>query len=169
MREEKLKSFYKEIGVFETPLHTNCKNYIKCWENLSAKQPHGDRSKIYLPYIGNKYNETKILVIGINMNNYGGIDAAHYLLHTAMDELAKGKKKLFSNETYKGSMLFYQTYKYASILCKSLIPEFNERLNNPLEYIAFTNHIKCSPDDGKNECTKEKILIVNQVLQCGEL
>lgn len=152
--ENKIKQFYLDKGIFDTPLHESCIHKENCWKGLEEKIPKGERSKIYLPYIGGKYNELRILIIGINMNNYGGTDAAKYLINKTKEELCKGKKKLFSNTNYKGSMLFYQIAKYSNILYKSQKSKQENNLANSLDYIAYTNHIKCSPDDDSERFQK---------------
>jgi len=149
-----LTQFYKKNNIYDVPLHLSCHHRKTCWSGLDEEKPKENNASIYLPYIGERYSEAKILVIGINMNNYGGTNAAKYLISRVKEELPTGKKKLFGNKNYKGTMFFYQFAKYVNILCHSKFKDTQENLGETLEFIAYTNHIKCSPDDRKKEKTK---------------
>ena len=97
------------------------------------------------------------------MNNYGGSEATTHLMEVAKKELPLGKKKLFKNKTYKGSMLFYQIERFANILCTSKLSDFKDTHGESLEYIAYSNHIKCSPDNRKSKVNPSKKMWEN----CG--
>jgi len=159
--KNELTHFYGSQNLLEVNLRTNCHRKEKCW-TLSS-QRHSNYH-IYHPYIGSKYHQERIMVIGINMNDYGGSDAATYLANKAQKEIQAGKIMTFANKSgYRGSLLWHRLLSYAAILLqtKGAIPinsdkkhPTKEDLSNAFPYIAFTNSIKCSPK--KNNSTPSK-------------
>lgn len=164
MTDKKFKELYHSLGIFdekgeELPLYQHCKHSNDCWlKALGRKQK--DHNSIYRPWIGKDYNKARLLVIGLNLNNYGGYDASRELFEQAKREISEGKIKLFKNERYVGSIVFHRFGSYVtSILEKKglLKPTWKDSFPLPkdiidaYDHIAYTNHIKCSPkgDNGK--------------------
>lgn len=143
-------------------LHSNCRFAKECWESAEHRKPKegSNESQIYYPWIGSNYDKLRLLVLGINMNSHGGMNAAQSLIEKAIQHLGKGKKRLFANKKYRGSMFFYMAARYTAIFAKAKqIPGFTENtctsdkgvVASSLDFIAYTNQIKCSPDDEKRE------------------
>lgn len=135
------------------PLHDVCLHSKNCWKGLStAHHQEDERAKIYHPYIGEKYQDLKLLCLGINMNNYGGFDACDNLVKKARDEMENGAIKVrFGNnyKEYSGTYLYHRMGVYSKIIAEAF--GISESLTHisAFDFIAYTNHVKCSPKNGK--------------------
>ncbi len=59
-------------------LHQVCSNAGACWSGVDAKhrpKPDRDEAQIFRPWVGRHYAKTRLLVLGLNMNGWGGYDA----------------------------------------------------------------------------------------------
>jgi hypothetical protein len=163
------KAVYIQLGLGnkETgelfPLYKNCPNAKHCWnpceipvlENGSIDE--SERTKIPHPWIGEKFQELKLLCLGINMNDHGGFSACHNLIEEAREELKYRTKIRFGCDykDYKGTFLFHRMGMYAALIAQSagITMQLDSKTGLPtqeeviraFDFIAYTNHVKCSP------------------------
>lgn len=172
--KNKLIAKYEDLKVANVNLQENCKFCSECWRGISSRKwidknlaNYSEREKpinIYTPWIGDKYGEHRILVVGINMNGYGGYDAMELLVEYAKKELALGKRKIFKSKDYPGTFYYHRLPSYVTILLEHFGVFSEERINSfpikenlikSFDYIAITNSIKCSPRGEKGKPTSE--------------
>jgi hypothetical protein len=146
--KNELIEIYKAKGILGEhqefkPLGDSCKHCDSCWQDIDSKLDKG--YGIYLPWIGVHYSSAKIVVLGINLNDIGDLDAQVELAKLAKEELNDGKNKIFKSETYGGTPYWYVLPQYViHILNCSGIKV--DSLSMALDYIAVTTSIKCTID-----------------------
>lgn len=166
---------YKDKGVVTQidqalPLCDHCLLSGECYKDNEQREPtliNPDWSLIEMPWIGKNYYKRKIVVLGINPNEDGGLDELYSLIDAAKTELINGKTKVNFNYTYddgkkyKGTYLWHRIAAYSKIVNgaiqidkdevfkaielvsdKSMLPQ---NVADQYDNIAFLNHIKCSP------------------------
>jgi len=164
---------YRELGLYsenhhELPLHRVCSHAQSCWDHAKGRKPPEDKgwSSISRPWVGPKYNELRLVVIGENFNEYGGLDALVELSEEAKDLIAEGWRRIrFSNsfDEYPGSLLWHRIGCYAAAFgeaCGAAQPQWDQdgypkATDASLAYdlIAFVEHVKCSPVGDKSHPT----------------
>lgn len=164
--QARFNELYKSLNIMDEggkglPLISSCNNRNHCWEKAVKRESN---YSIYYPWIGAKYDKFKILVIGENMNDYGDINAAYKLIENAKIEINKGKRRLFISKNYKGTLLFHRVGSYVlamtnssdlkNVIEKNKYPSYSN-VSESFDYIAYTNHVKCSPKGKRSEQTKE--------------
>jgi hypothetical protein len=166
MKDMEFKKIYAELNLSDKngtmlPLHNSCPNCNICWQNIQDRKPANDAFwTITRPWVGKKYDELKIMVIAINMNEYGSYDGAINLINWTKEEIGRGKIKMFVSETYPGTFLFHRMGSYITAFVENAnlinptwqgdYPSSNDIVSS-LDYISYTNHIKCSPVGEKSK------------------
>ena len=171
--DDTFKQVYGLAGVVSPngdplPLHLVCERKEICWADSAHRVPTNDNgnSGISRPWVGSEYGKLRLLAIGENLNHYGGFCAITGLVISARKELLTGRRRLrFENvySKYPGTLLFHRLESYASVFAKVKgFTSFNssegfpsqDEVQNAFDFIAYTNHIKCSPTGNKSEQTK---------------
>jgi hypothetical protein len=156
-------------------LHAACPNAPLCWSGLRDRMPPDDptRSAIALPYVGSRYAELGLLVLGINQNDWGGLGALAQLVRDARAEILEGKIRVFVSSAYDGSPIWHRVGCFAAAFAAQeglmnihvdpgLLPA-SETIDAAYEFLAFTNHVKCSPIGQRSKPTP------TMWSRCGEL
>jgi len=170
MTDENFKKMYSTLGLIDNngailTLHSDCPKCNSCWKNIQERKPGNDGFwTVTRPWVGKKYSELKLLVIGINMNEYGSYEGAINLIDWTKEEIGSGKIKMFVSDTYKGTFLFHRMGSYITAFVekanllnrtwKGHYPIPNDIVYS-LDYISYTNHIKCSPIGKKSKPTAQ--------------
>lgn len=160
--EKQIEEFYKSESIFNNSLQEYCKFCKYCWKGIENRKRNLsdltdlEKSKIYKPYIGDKYNDLRLLIIGINMNDHGGYEEQKNIATEACRLLSEeGMKKLnFNKKDYAGSVYWHRIASYAVVYTDNanittkywsndLPPE--ESIAIAFDYFAITNSIKCAP------------------------
>jgi hypothetical protein len=161
-----LLKMYEKRGVYSSvgalPLCETCENNELCWNGIEGRKPTSVQnlhwSHVSLPWIGHKYNIFRMVVLGINPYEAGGIDFYPNLIPLAKEEMSQGKIKVnFGHEGYKGTVLWHRIGIYASQIILKFVndddvyrfPELSHI--DAYDWISFTNHIKCSPVGDRSE------------------
>lgn len=155
------ETVYLRLGLLDAqgdslPLHMSCLNAKACWQGIESRYPADlARSGISRPWIGSKYEALRLVVIGINQNQWGGL--------TALEELVRGARGQFDipRRHASGSSLWHRVACYSAAFCEAAgvlnlswgsdgFPALAD-VGQAFEFIAYTNQIKCSPagDRGK--------------------
>lgn len=164
---ERLQTFYRSQGILDTPLQNTCKHCASCWKGIEARKwdSASEAARIYLPYIGEKYEEARILCLGINMNEFGGLWAESNLAAMARQRIIEGKRRIrFDNPNYAGTFFWHRVPVYVSIelirlgiQSESLTQEdfpSKENIAGSFDYFAISNSVKCSPIGEKSVPTE---------------
>ncbi|MBI9033921.1 MAG: hypothetical protein JEZ03_05560 [Bacteroidales bacterium] len=163
----KLNELYKKNNIYKAPLHSECKYSGLCWKNVAEERickNTEEYAQLYVPYIGEKYDEARIMAIGINLHEYGGYNAQLELAKTARQQIANGRKRTFANSGYQGSLVWHRIVAYTTFILR----EFNHietpvdrpypllhEVDKSFDYIAVTNSIKCSPWGERSKPTQK--------------
>lgn len=169
MTDKKFNKLYKNLKLIDEnekllTLHKDCPNCNICWKNVRDRMPEHDFWTIAKPWIGKHYKRTRLLVIGENMNDYGGYDAAINLVNCSKEEIKKGHIKTLKKTDYSGTFLFHRLASYSTAILKkenaidckdyAIWPEAIDNYKS-FDYLSFTNQIKCSPFGQKSEQSNE--------------
>lgn len=155
-----LLQMYAGLGVVSNntplPLCETCGHHQECWQGNEHRKPLDQGnihwSHVSLPWIGTKYNTFRIAVIGINPYEAGGLEFYPKLIPQAREEMAGGRIKVtFNHPGYAGTVLWHRIGLYASQTILNFVND-DDPLTFPdlshvdaYDWIAFTNHVKCSP------------------------
>ncbi len=114
-RVESFKLLYTGLGLISSDglkdwtLRQHCEFGAQCWGSFDQSCSGFGISR---PWIGANYQQSKVLVVGINMNDYGGWDTYYGLINDekegARKELRNGRIRHFKSPTYGGTMLYYR-------------------------------------------------------------
>lgn len=151
------------------PLPRVCGSRDTCWADAADRQPPDNcaSARIARPWVGPRYEQLGLLVVGINMNEAGGYGAMVHHVECAQKDLAKGTRRLrFGHPArgkngYAGTLVFHRVGAYASYFAAraGLAPlectpdgfPAATHVARSFDLIAMTNQVKCSP---KNELSK---------------
>jgi hypothetical protein len=126
----------------------HCVHAANCWRGSEDRVWPADcpRGHVSLPWIGSRYRRGGIAVIGINMNDHGGLAAQDGLVRGAVAELRADRKRVCFGNADWSTPFYYGVAVYARIALASLDPTLRD-LPAPdvFESIALTNTIACSP------------------------
>lgn len=193
--DQAFKKVYSELNLADENgewlnLPTRCPFAESCWEKIPHRKSASDSFwTITRPWVGKNYNKLRLLVIAINMNEYGGYDGAIKLINKAKAEIDGEKRKrikVFISKTYSGTFLFHRMGCYATAFAeteKLMEPKWKGQCPLPkdvvdsFDYISYTNHIKCSPlgDKSKpshqmwNNCGKFILIKEIEILQPNKI
>jgi hypothetical protein len=132
------------------PLHERCEMCGDCWETIprsSQPDPDGNEAAISVPWIGKRFSEHGLCVIGINQNNYGGLGANWWI--------TGGSIKGFSGQSGRRRQFHRDAGRYLVALLAALdshlLPDegaFSAAMTAAAwQRCAFTEAIKCSQSD----------------------
>lgn len=175
-----LLKYYSEKGVITDdqgsilcpPLYESCECRKDCWSGIEKMKT--DWNKIQFPFIGDNYfnQDKKVLVVGLNLNEYGGYKALiHLSLNVQYAILNHWQKIRFGNifEDYRGSVFWHRVALYSAIILnyfklqelnQDMLTDF-ENLSQTMEKISFINAVKCSPKDDNSESSPTQIMKTN--------
>jgi len=155
-------------------LSASCSHFNDCHlndQNFIQAEHDSNYNQISIPWIGSNYNKYKIVVLGINAYESGGIDDIRNNVTNSMIELSRNKYRVNFNyeftsgvnagKMYKGSLLWHRMAAYSKVVVSALncaSDDFFKELEltkneqfvpkkvvSYFEHIAFLNHVKCSP------------------------
>jgi hypothetical protein len=165
---------YKALGLVDAsgkcfPLHKGCSQTSECWKEAQPRIPEADNdwNLIYAPYFGEQYERTRLLIVAENMYEFGDWRAVDKLVSGAKEEIAAENTRVrFGNDwkKYPGSFLWHRVGSYSAAFAERLgqmsgmnwltngFPDFPDVCRG-FDYLAFTNHVKCSPAGGRSKPT----------------
>lgn len=170
-----LLSLFRDLGFVdsagrERALHANCGQASRCWGSVpQGCRPKADNraSMPYLAWVGSNYSTSRILVVGLNMNEAGGLEEYYERIPVAQKELLKRNRIRFENpiSTYAGNL-----FETRMLMCvwallrhlglgpwrpgsleeiyqarKATWNENRSRFAEGYDWIALTNTVKCGP------------------------
>lgn len=159
MNKQQFTQLYVSLGFASDAdrLRHSCENAPQCWQGIEEE----NKSVISQPWVGPKYDDLRLLAIGINFNGGEQSDLATSYVRGARNEIEKGNKLVFSTEEYRGTPFFYLLGVYAALFAKKaglLTYEVDayghldaHAVSAGFDFIGFANHIKCSPELNNGE------------------
>jgi hypothetical protein len=164
---------YKRLNILsrageELSLYRMCPNREDCWQNAKDRVPPKDNDwcTISYPWVGPRYEELRLVAIGENLNEYGGLNALVELIEEAKDLILNGYRRVRFHaafDKYPGSFLWHRLGCYAVALGASrgvMTPKWDtdgypvpKDVSTAFDWIAFTEHIKCAPQGEKSKPT----------------
>jgi len=170
----RLLSVYDDRGVLDCSgqrlialdLHRHCPNRGSCWTDgeIDKMGKASWKNRIQLPHIGTDYksSENRLLAVGLNLNEYGGLFSIRKLVVHVQHLLIRGCRKIhFGNPRadYAGSLFWHRLAAYATVLAQNdwtiddnnvrwkgrCVFDCGELLSKTLDSVAFLELIKCSP------------------------
>lgn len=168
---DSFRRLYSELRFIDVkgnplPLYSSCCYGNDCWSGpyeSKDRKPADDRdAAISRPWVGSQYPKLGLLVVGINQNQCGGDDSLDNLVTEARKELSGGDKKVtFQNPEYRGTFLWHRIGCYATAFLEAKgiydreidvdgYPR-KEKVEFAYDYIAYTNHVKCSPNEDNSK------------------
>ena len=162
------REFISEAGEAQA-LHLHCEHRDACWKGVEKQHfpPLTDESShVSCPWVGPRYHALRLLCIGINLNQDSGLSLIARLVKAVKEEICSGRKRVnFGAENYGGSMLWYRMGCYAALFAQyqglmdlsadgGKVPA-REDVVQAFDFLAYTNHIKCSPHHKDGRPTQE--------------
>lgn len=165
----KFKTLYKNLNLIDdenklVTLHKDCPFSSDCWKKAKGRMPDSNDEfwTVTRPWIGENYSELKLLIFGENFNEYGSYYGAIKNITEAKKQLKNERKITFKSPTYKGSIFYHRIALYAHAIGQiENIFELQSEHPTPkqiaqsLDYIAFTNQVKCPPIGNNSKPTKK--------------
>ena len=162
-------------------LHESCPNRDVCWAGKTIEEQEMDYNRIQLPFVGSGYTESRarLVIIGLNMNECGGLDSLYDLIeggNGVRESLRAGKKRIDfgavkneKGEKYGGTMIFHRAAVHAYLIEKTdwriedtgvltnhrSVMDSGSELADVYDHFTFLEAIKCSPSNPPRE-GKEK-------------
>ena len=165
--QAELDRMYSSLGVLNVPLEKKCKHSTSCWKGLEERMWKDDfegkydkneeyEAHLSVPWIGESYDVSKLLFVGINLYDYGGYWAQKMFVDGAITQILKGSRRIKTGNTdYPGTSYWHRIPAYAvAILEKANLMKptwgadqfpSKEDTANAFEYLSMTNSVKCSP------------------------
>ncbi len=131
-------------GVFPTriawPLWCACSNGQRCWAGWEARQtPNRWLHGISLPWIGSRYAESRVAVVGLNQRGGGGPLVQWDIAEEASKRLKAGADRPYRSAFWKG------VAQYVVVALRHLQPSTHVSPRDALEHAALLQLVKCSP------------------------
>lgn len=160
-----------EERALDLPVH--CAFASACWAG-DARRPTGPLAHISLPFIGKSYAAGRLVVVGENLHGDGGLLEIENLVPRAQSELRSRMRVRFGNDfsEYPGSFLFHHVGAYsATVLRTAGVEPFRsatwsasdgvprDLLIRSLDFVAFLNHVKCSPKAARGDRSKPNAIM----------
>jgi hypothetical protein len=174
--DEDFQTIYRDLGFMVPsskdylPLHECCNNSSDCWRGAEDRKPPSEKecSKISRPWVGSKYCDLRLVAVGENLYECGGFDALSTLVKTANKEMVQtGRKRVrfgFPFSKYRGSLLWHRLGCYTAAFAEDaglIRPSYADNfpatsyVATAFDYVAYTNHIKCSPKKNMSKPTEK--------------
>lgn len=151
--DARLRAHYRSTGLLNdvgpTCAAVSCTRAASCWSGVRAdRRPPPSpypRGQAYRPWIGERYDATRLVLVGESYNDHGGWDSAVKIVEWAVPKLAAGVKRMnFNAPGYRGSLFQHRAALYARIWLSALgygdLP-----IGDVYRHVAFTNQVKCVP------------------------
>ena len=180
MRDE-LLALYRRTGVLSNeyglcldwPLYWSCPSAHTCWEGLDVPLESNECNRIQLTYVGPLYGtETeRLLVVGLNLNEAGGLAELEREVRLAQGDLRRGAKRIdFDAPGYAGTLFWHRVAAYSCLWLDQgefsrnhwhiegeevmvgdrPLAESTDALDEVWYRLALTEAIKCSPDGDRS-------------------
>lgn len=145
-----LRRHYVAAGLHDgeraTVAADSCLCAAECWASEpESRRPEPKNAGAYRPWVGHKYETTRMVVVGVNLYDHGGWDGVNDLINLAVPLLRERGPCLmtFNHPGYKGTLFYSRAAQYAELWLAAT--GMSVPLGDVYDHVAFTNHVKCSP------------------------
>ena len=111
-----------------------------------------------MPWVGRNYFENRVLLLGLNFDNWGGLEAHYWICESHEEEQLAGKRGKDGRPFGRGAMLYLRVVlnglKQKPIPDENPAEISNEALGELWEYCAFLEAVKCAPGTERSNPTK---------------
>ncbi|MDQ6751016.1 MAG: uracil-DNA glycosylase family protein [Actinomycetota bacterium] len=137
------------------PLHDVCPHRDECWAECQHAAPPDDYAGISLPWIGGSYEDGRVLVVGINFHDWGGLLANWYVCSDHQRQQQAGR------QGKSGHPFALAAMAYTAVVLNSLdgrevghgdVPRPQD-VAALWDRIAFLQGIKCAPRTNRSRPT----------------
>jgi hypothetical protein len=146
-------------GGRDVDLSCSCPNRGECWEGAPNPKDPGNAG-IALPWIGRSYFETRVVVLGMNFNNFGGLGAHYYVCEDHIRSMGEGRSGK-NGETFSRGAMQYLRVVLANLDRQGIPTDHasvsNESLGPLWERCAYVQTIKCAPGTERSNPTNAMI------------
>lgn len=172
---ENLLAFYRNRRLLrrgrDEALYCCCPHRKGCWADAAeAKDP--SNAGISLPWIGNRYFDSRIVILGINFDNFGGLAGHYWICEDHIRQMEAGQRGKDGRPFARGAMQ-YLRIALASLhgddLPKDPADVTNQQLAHLWEDCAYLQRIKCAPGVDKSRPTKAMVWKCPSFLAMREL
>lgn len=156
---ERCLELYARRGVVDAkggdlPLFRICPNRRTCWSEAERaatdEYPKSlDNAGVAAPWLGSRFVERRIVMVGINFNDYGGLGAHWHICRSHQDHQRRGQRG------HDGRPFGFAAAAYVRAVVAALesrLVDVREPPTDPREVAdawddcAFVEAVKCSPD-----------------------
>lgn len=131
-------------GVARKPrsIFESCEHAAECWKGIEERKRNPETDHVPLPWVGARYPVGRLVMVGINYNDFSGLDSMVGLVEAARSQIATGRKSVrFEEGTRYRTLYWHRLAAYANAVLG--IP--NLRIGDAFDHVAITNHVVCSP------------------------
>lgn len=172
---EALVELYRDRNLLpggrDVDLSCSCPKSRECW--ASAPDPEDPvNSGIALPWIGRSYFDTRVALLGMNFNNFGGLAAHYYVCEDHIRSMEEGRRGKNGEAFSRGAMQYLRVV--LANMDREAIPTDQDSVSNEAlaaiwERCAYVQTIKCAPGTERSNPTEAMIANCPEFLLKEEL
>lgn len=155
---EALLDAYTDRGLLpleqDEPLYDVCPNRESCWQG--AARPPAERAGLSVPWVGREYTKWRICVVGLNFNNYGGLEAHWRVCESHVRAMSDGKDGKNGRFFARGAMSYARAVELSMsrALAQGWDGEPPQALARSWHRCAFLQAVKCAPVGNRSRPTR---------------
>jgi hypothetical protein len=160
---DRIIDLYRAEGLlpdgYDEALFCCCPHRDRCWKGAPRPEKEQDAG-VAFPWIGTRYFDSRVVVLGLNLNNFGGLDGNFLMCLGHVEAMREGKPGKAGRQFARGAM------KYLRVILASLdgedLPAANADIANQdlaalWERCAFLERVKCAPGNARATPTEAMI------------
>jgi uracil-DNA glycosylase len=170
-----LLSLYRSSGLLpgdeDEALFRCCEHRRECWQHAQDAKDQRN-SGISFPWIGKRYFDSRVVVLGLNFDNFGGLAGHYHVCKSHIEAMEAGKRGKDGRPFSRGAM------QYLRVVLASLNGDdlpidsdtvTNEELAGFWEECAYLQRIKCAPGAERSKPTESMVWNCPKFLAMPEL
>lgn len=148
-------ALYEQSGLLpdgrDAPLNVVCPNGRSCWGSESPRSP--DRAGVSAPWIGTRYPDRRICVIGMNFDDWGGLPAHWEVTSWHVEAMRRGLPGKDGRFFAAGAMSYVAAIEASrdGELDSAWEPPTYEELAAYWAACVFLQTVKCSPCGNRSQ------------------
>jgi len=156
---DRLINLYRKLGLLpgdrDEALFECCPHKDECWRHA---RPANDQrnSGISIPWIGRRFFDSRVVILGINFDNFGGLAGHYHVCKSHIEAMEAGKRGKDGRPFSRGAMQYLRLV-LASLNGDDLPMDSTSVTNEELavlwEECAYLQRIKCAPGGDRSKPT----------------
>ena len=169
-----LLGLYREKGLLpgdtDAALFRCCEHRESCWHRAPAARAPLD-SGISFPWIGRSYTETRVVLLGMNFDNFGGLGGHYWICEDHIKQMKLGRRGKDGRAFSRNAMLYLRVVldRLRGIERAEPAQATNEELAPLWDSCAYLQTVKCSPGTPRSNPTNGMRENCPEFLVCSEL